>query len=109
MNKIEQIVKEFGVKNIRFFIPMRRIERIAGIGFTSSTTSTEIVECVINEDQYKVADEYKITLQGPAGFGKEHFYLMDLNSILRDYPDDHTVYYITIDGYVKLDFTKEIV
>lgn len=104
------LAQEFGIKNIRIFAPMRPLEMIGfipGIAFKSSDSEEKVVECEIDESRYKVKDNYKITLKSidkpdnGAFFGKEHYYISDLNSIIgRD--DRYSVYAVTIDGYTRL-------
>lgn len=105
------IANEYGVKNLRFFIPMRPLEMmgiIPGIAFKSSGTPEEIVECEIDESRYEVADNYKITLKAIEDpetatklFGKEHYYISDLESLIeRD--ERFRIFVLTIDGYKQL-------
>ncbi len=52
------------------------------ISYTSSSDEEILVPALINEDRYKVEDEYKITLQCIyEGFGSQDFYVSDLNSL----------------------------
>lgn len=112
MPTISSLIQEYGVKNLRFFIPMRPLEFVGvipGIAFKSNSTDEEIVECEIDESRYKISENYKITLKAIEDpttttklFGREHYYVMDLNSLLRRDPDMFRVYALTIDGYVRL-------
>jgi len=108
---IVSLAETYGVKNLRFFIPMHPLEMfgfIPGIGFKSSDTPTEIVECEIDESRYQVADDYKITLKaienhesGSKLFGKEHFYITDLENLIER-SDEFRVFVLTIDGYCEI-------
>lgn len=81
LNKIEEI----GVENIRFIVPMRPIIDYGFVRFTSSSDKPVKVECKINEERFKVKDKYKITLESvEPGFGKDHFYVLDLVQLMRD-------------------------
>jgi hypothetical protein len=107
---IVSLVETYGVKNLRFYIPMRPLEMmgfIPGIAFKFSNTPEEMTECEIDESWYKVADDYKITLvsvknpQSTKVFGKEHFYISDLESIIeRD--SRYRVLSLNIDGYSQI-------
>lgn len=110
--KIVSLVETYGARNIRFFIPMQPLEMmgfIPGIPFKSSSSSEDIVECEIDETRYKIADNYKITLAAIENpyigkmFGKEHFYIMDLESLIRRDRDlRYRVFLLTIDGYSEI-------
>lgn len=103
---LTQLVAEYGVRNIRFFIPLSRLQYagfLPGIAFRSSGIPDEQVECVICETRYKVAKGYKIALRAlDPEFGMETYYQCDLMSILRQNPDTHKVYALTIDGYTPI-------
>ena len=109
---LTKIFSEYGVKNLRFFIPMRPLQfvgLIPRIAFTNSSTPEDIVECEIDEHRYKVVDNYKITLQAIENpevakrlYGRKDYYISDLNSLLHEQPDKFRVYALTIDGYVRL-------
>jgi hypothetical protein len=106
MMNIVELATEYGIKNLRFFIPMRPLEMmgiIPGIAFKTSNSTPEIVECEIDESRYVVADGYKITLASiDKRFGREHFYISDFESLMKHHPDEYKVYALTIDGYTKL-------
>jgi hypothetical protein len=105
MIDLVKVVNEYGAKNLRFFIPLRRVQVIGFIAFTSSDTPEDIVECEIDESRYQVADNYKIGLKSVVpGYGSQNFYICDLQSILsRD--DRYKVYVVSIDGYSRLDLS----
>lgn len=100
-----ELAMEYGVRNLRFFAPMSKLQYsgiIPGIAFRTSNTPEDIVECVINESRYKVLDGYKITLRAVnPEYGQDHYYQSDLESILRTRPD-YKVYVVTIDGYTQI-------
>jgi hypothetical protein len=82
------LVQEYGVKNLVFCIPMRPLEFagfIPGIAFKTSTSEEVVVPARIDESRYKISQGYKITLRAddPA-YGREHFYICDLESLFRD-------------------------
>jgi len=100
------LANEYGAKNLRFFIPMSKLEMagiIPGIAFRNSNSPREVVECTVDEFRYKVLDGYKITLRAvnPA-YGTQHFYISDLDTIMETNPGTHRVYVLTIDGYQRL-------
>lgn len=104
---VVELAQEYGVNNLRFFIPLSRLEHagiIPGIAFRSHSAPQDTVECVIDESRYRVSEDYKITLRAcdPA-YGREHYYISDLNSILRE-REEFRVYVINIDGYSRLSF-----
>jgi hypothetical protein len=78
-------INEVGKDKIRFFVPMRQVNVVPfiGWGFTSSTDPEYLTECYIDEDRYKVDDEYKITLRAcDPYFGYEHYYQCDLAGLI---------------------------
>jgi len=80
----EQILKA-GIENCIFLVPMRPLNTVFGlISYTSSSDYEIIVPARITEDRYKICDNYKITLKSDyERFGKEHFYLTDLESLIK--------------------------
>jgi hypothetical protein len=86
MNEIELRAKihEIGIDKIRFYVPMHPVEHFMGVcAFTSSNTPEYFTECYINEERYKVDDEYKITLHAcDPRFSYEHYYQCDLASLI---------------------------
>ena len=113
---IKELVAEYGIRNLRFFIPMHPIEMagiIPGIAFKSSNSPEVMVECAIDESRYPIAEGYKITLVGLGEnrirYGKEHFYQSDFTSMLRDSTlrgdDRYRVYVIDGDGYTRISVT----
>lgn len=104
---LSELVEEYGVANLRVFMPMSRLQYaglIPGVAFRCGDSPMERVECRIDESRYQVRDRYKITLAGPAEFGREHYYQSDLETILRENPDTHQVYVVSIDGYQRIQF-----
>lgn len=104
-----ELAMEYGVKNIRFLVPMSRLQMagiIPGIAFRSSDAPQDMVECEICEERYKVLDNYKITLKAiDRAYGKDHFYQSDLESMLRSRAD-YRVFVVTIDGYTMIPNTE---
>jgi hypothetical protein len=87
--KLKELIAKHGVESVLFFLPMSPIQTVFGlISYTSSSDPQIKMLCSINEDRYKVKDGYKITLQSIEQFprirGKEHFYISDLESIIKD-------------------------
>ena len=77
-------ILEIGVGKCMFIAPFRPVSTIMGISFTSSNDPTFDLPATINEKRYKVDDGYKITLECTiSGFGKEHFYQMDLKYLIE--------------------------
>jgi len=93
---IEKLVAEYGAKNLRFFMPMRKLHSLQGFGipmaFTSSDDPYDITECVIDENRYKVDEGYKITFRAiDEDYGYENYYQMDFNNIYKR-NDDIRIY-----------------
>ena len=85
--KIDELVAEHGKDNIVFMVPMRplNIFPALGIAWTDSNDAEVMVEATIDEYRYKVAAGYMITLQAKdPNYGHQHYYQMDLESIIRD-------------------------
>lgn len=103
-------VAEYGAHNIRVVMGMKKLEMagfIPGIAFMSSDSPREMVECRIDESRYKVAENYKVKFvpMNPA-YGSETYYQMDLKSIMRDHPEEFVWYYLTADGYQRIEVTE---
>jgi hypothetical protein len=103
---VKSLVEEFGPKNVRFFIPMAPLEYmgvIPGIAFKTSNSPKQIVECEIDERRYKVSENYKIELKAVNElYGRESFYISDLDSIVRDRDSRFRVYILHGDGYTQI-------
>lgn len=90
-------------KDIHYFCMMRPIQSIFGIAFTSSSDALEWFECYVDEERYKVEDNYKITLRAIDGRAYEHFYqddflhLMWEGLIVPKTSDDIHVEYVSFD------------
>ena len=69
-------------KDIHYFCLMRPIQSFFGIGFTSSSDEPEWIECYVDEETYKVEDNYKITLRAIDGRAYEHYYQDDFLSLM---------------------------
>lgn len=107
---IVKLAKEYGVKNLVFYVPMQPLEYagiIPGIAFKCSGTPEEIVLCRVDESRYTVSDNYKITLRAEdKRFGREHYYISDLESNFRDSQKRgdrrFRCYAETIDGFMPI-------
>ncbi len=103
---VEKLVDEYGPKNVRFFLPMsplQFIDLIPGLAFTSSSTARQVVECEIYEGRYKVSENYKIELLAlNPQFGKESWYISDLNTALRYEGSEIRVYILHGDRYTQV-------
>lgn len=103
---VQKLVEEYGAANVRFFLPMSPLEYmgfIPGIAFTSSNSPKKIVECTVYEGRYKVADGYKIELKAVDElYGKESWYITDLDSALRHDGSRIRVYILHGDGYTQI-------
>lgn len=90
-------------KDIHYFCKMRPIQSIFGIGFTSSSDALEWFECYVDEERYKVEDNYKITLRAIDGRAYEHYYQSDFlhlmweGFIVPKTSDDIHVEYVSFD------------
>ncbi len=86
MEKLIDIINKNGIENIIFLAPMRPLHKVFGlIAYTSSTDKQIVVPAKIDESRFKVKDEYKITLKSIyEQFGKEHFYVSDLEHLIKD-------------------------
>lgn len=99
---LEELAKEYGVANLRFFIPMQRIEGLGlfglPIGIVSSDTPEVRTECVIDERRYKVDEGYKIELravndQDPDNYyGSKTYYQRDFESLMGRDPESFQIY-----------------
>ena len=98
---------EYGAKNLRVFMELPALQYagiIPGIAFVTSDSPVSMQECVIDESFYQVADNYKITFRAlDPMFGKETYYISDLESIICDYPGKIRIYVVTIDGYQRIE------
>lgn len=69
-------------KDVHYFCKMRPIQSLFGIGFTSSSDELEWFECYVDEERYKVEDNYKITLRAIDGRAYEHYYQTDFLQLM---------------------------
>lgn len=104
---LQDVCKEYGVKNVRVLVPMRPLVlkgAIPGIAFRSSNHAGEVTECVIHEGRYTVTEGYKVELRALdySRYGKETYYQSDLDSMIRSAADredpDYRIFVLTIDG-----------
>ena len=70
-------------RDIHYFCLMRPIQRILGVAFTNSSDAMEWFECYVDENQYKVDDNYKITLRDINNNAYEHYYQDDFLSLMH--------------------------
>ncbi len=81
---IMKLIEKYGKENLLFIVPMRPIRTILFISYTSSDDEPVEVPAKITEKRYKLENNYKITLQSVyEGFGQRHFYISDLNSLIK--------------------------
>ena len=97
---LKELIKEYSVENIYFLIKMKPIRTYFGlISFTSSDDPDIPMLCSIDESKYKVSDNYKITLKSVEQIkgivGREHFYISDLESMIR-FNDEIKVFIKTV-------------
>lgn len=106
--KLSDLAKEYGAANLRFFIPMTRLEMagiIPGIAFKSSNSPVSTQECVVDEGRYKVDENYKITLRAiNPSYGIDSYYQSDLETLLSTQPNAFQAYVLNIDGYQHIPF-----
>jgi hypothetical protein len=97
---IAELVKQRGAHSVRFRIPVKPLYSLHRLGipmgFTLSDDPSVIMPCMIDEQRYRVADGYKIMLRPindrgdpDMRFGYETFYQMDLESLMRRFPNDY--------------------
>ncbi len=84
--ELKEFIEKNGKENCLFLLPMKEIRTFLGfIKYRSSSDPDIIVPCKINEDEYKISDNYKITLKSIyPQFGKEHFYISDLENMIKN-------------------------
>lgn len=82
--KFIQDIKKVGVENCMFLVPMRPLNNLFGIKYTSSSDPERLVPAKINTERYNPLENYKITLESIyPEYGKYHFYTMDLASMIN--------------------------
>ena len=81
---LKEKIEKVGIENCMFLTPMRPIRTYFGlISLTSSLDPEIVVPAKITEEQYKLKDNYKITLKSIYdGFGRKHYYISDLESLI---------------------------
>lgn len=95
--KICDIVDQYSINNIRIFTEMDIIHSLHAFGIPCGMTTgeTAVVECLINEDRYKVSDGYKFTLvpvDETQPVGLRHFYQSDFDNLRNRYPEDYKIF-----------------
>lgn len=74
-------------KDIHYFCLMHPIDNTFacfGISFVSSSDAPCWFECYVDEERYKVEDNYKITLRALNGGAYEHYYQDDFLSLIYE-------------------------
>lgn len=81
---IISLVKEHGIENLRFLVPMRPLNVVFGlIAYKSSNDRESNQVCRITEKRDKLSQNYKVELQAEnKNFGKERYYISDLNTMI---------------------------
>lgn len=83
MSYLTDLIAKHGVENVFFYGPASVVNWIGPIAYTSSNDQQVMSLFRITEDRYKAVDGYKIGLEPVTeGLASEHFYTMDLESIL---------------------------
>ena len=106
---LKDMCAEYGVKNIRVFMPMQQAMSLAGFGLPIGMTSSDDpfvpnVECEIDESRYKIEDGYKATFkpvvqeldENHRYFANETFYQMDFSNIVQRRPGEYR-FYVLVD------------
>lgn len=84
MNSLLQAIGNVGKDKIVFLAPFRPLRRMLIISYTSSSDPEVMLPARIAEDVYKLADNYKITLEPMyEGYARDHYYISDLESLIR--------------------------
>jgi len=88
-NDYRHYIYHHGVENVRFIIPVKRLQQILMIAFTTSDQPETAAVCKIVEGFNRtVLDNYKYQLQPIAHENaSETFYVSDLVSLMRELPD----------------------
>ncbi len=115
---IKDIAAEYGVNNLRIFIPLRKSMSLAVFGLpigmsSSDTEPTQLVECTVNEKRYQVSEGYKIQFSPvdrgdgePFYYADETFYQSDFGGLMARHPDCYRIYVLVDedDKYERLRF-----
>lgn len=84
---LEKLIKDNGgIENFRCFAKMGKIEMVTPFGFCMVSGDKETwTECKIDENRYKVADGYKVTLRSlNPMFTYDHYYQSDFMSMVKE-------------------------
>lgn len=82
---LQEKIKDAGIDNILFLVPMKPVRSLLWIHYTSSDDEEVLVPAKICESRYKVSEGYKITLKSIyPRFGKESFYISDLTLLIKN-------------------------
>jgi hypothetical protein len=115
---IQDLAAEYGVNNLRFFIPMRKSMSLLAFGLpmgmsSSDTEPTQLVECTVNEKRYKVSEGYKIQFSPvnrgdgePFYYADQSYYQSDFGGIMAKNPDSYRIYVLVDEDnkYERLRF-----
>jgi hypothetical protein len=82
-------------QELEFLIPLSGRSTIIASSYPVTVQSgqlRQLVRCTIDEARHKISDNYKITLvekdpDDPLSASSETFYIMDLESLMRESPD----------------------
>lgn len=93
-------------KDIHYFCLMHPIQSFMGVAFTCSSDEPMWFECEVNEERYKVEDNYKITLRAINGGAYEHYYQDDFLSLMYEgfiipkRSDETHIEYVSFDEFI---------
>ena len=93
-------------KDAHYFALMRPVHTVLGlVSYTSTTDKEKWVECVVDEERYKVDDGYKITLRAlDENYGIQHYYQCDFMSLMES--GQHIIKKTSPTQHVELISTK---
>lgn len=104
---IKLVVAEYGIKNVRVFMPANRLSYIGfipGIALVDNSQVKTVQEFEIDESTYNLKENYKIQFKPiDMKFASERFYVSDFTSMMEDSPGDYKFYVLSIDGYKFID------
>ena len=81
-SRIKEVVKKYGVENLIILAKMKPLHDAIFIHYTSSDDEDVLVPCTIDETNYTIEEDYKITLKPMIpGYASESYYQMDFNNL----------------------------
>jgi len=82
---LSERILEIGIENCMFIIGLKPLEEVIFTSYASNDEEeTIMLPTKINENRYKIKDNYKITLECIIpGFNKLHLYQQDLKLMLE--------------------------